>query len=321
MMTPMVRTLDVVALATLALALGACGNDIPSNDPDAPTTPPLVDAAPFEPPAGYTKLISRTWSLPAGATDTYRCARVTVPVDTYLTSIIAQAPGGTHHTVLSISDSSTAGPDGDYNCNVAELGMQMLYASGVGTSPLDFPTDVGVKIAAGTQIHLNLHLFNATEATLAGDSGIWVKASSTPPPTLAEMTFAGTFDIEIPSTNQPVTIQGGCTASQSYTLFALWPHMHQTAIHSKFELVHDGTTTTLLDEPYAFGEQTYWPQTPEVQVTAGDQIRVTCTYRNNTGDTIRFGDSSNAEMCFTGIYRYPAVGTNLFGCASGGNPL
>jgi hypothetical protein len=35
---------------------------------------------------------------------------------------------------------------------------------------------------------------------------------------------------------------------------------------------------------------------------------------NNTGTELRFGDSSNEEMCFTGMYKYPAGG-NLFQCA------
>ncbi len=87
--------------------------------------------------------------------------RFTVPADTYVTDIVAQAPAGTHHTVLSIAGSTgTAGADGEQDCSVGTLGMVMLYASGVGTDPLNFPAGVGLKITAGTQVHLNLHLFN-----------------------------------------------------------------------------------------------------------------------------------------------------------------
>ena len=67
-----------------------------------------ADAYVFEPPTGYTKLISRTWTLAAGEHDIYRCVRIHVPTDTYITSIIAQAPPGTHHTVLSIAISGFA---------------------------------------------------------------------------------------------------------------------------------------------------------------------------------------------------------------------
>jgi hypothetical protein len=218
--------------------------------------------------------------------------------------------------VLSISDSRTAGPDGDYNCNVGELGLVMLYASGVGTSPLDFPSGVGVKIAAGTQIHLNLHLFNATDAPLTGDSAILVKAQPTPPAMLAEMVFAGKFLFQIPASTMNYAVVGGCTvpADGDYTLFAVWPHMHQLATRSKVELIRAVASTVLHDGSYSFAEQNYYLKSPEVAVAAGDQLRVTCTYDNPTSQPVRFGESSNEEMCFSGLYRYPAANTGLFEC-------
>jgi hypothetical protein len=50
---------------------------------------------------------------------------------------------------------------------------------------------------------------------------------------------------------------------------------------------------------------------------SGDKLWTTCTYQNNTGNTMTFGESSLNEMCFTGIYRYPATGGNLFSCTTG----
>lgn len=278
----------------------------------------------FVPDPGYTKLISRPWTMPAGQPDTYRCARVTLTEDTFITNIMAQAPLGTHHTVLSIAGANgTSGPDGVYDCSVGTLGMVMLYASGVGTSPLDFPTDVGIKIPAGTQIHLNLHLFNASDEALEGESGIWVKKQATQPPILAEMVFAGKFLFSIPGNGMTTKATGGCTvpspanSDASFTLFALWPHMHQIATHSKFEIVRPGVQQPIVlhDMDYSFNEQTYWRQSPEFHVQEGDEIKVTCEWVNPSGQpTIIFGDSSNKEMCFTGMYRYPAANAGLFQC-------
>lgn len=293
---------------------GGTGDDDPTIDaPPGAVDAPGGDA--YVPPTGFTKLIGGSWTVPPGSNDRYHCARLTIANDTYVTNIVAEAPLGTHHTVLSISDGNTAGPDGEYACNVAELGMVMLYASGLGTSPLDFPTDVSVKIPAGTQIHLNLHLFNATDAPLSGTSAIHVKSQATPTPTLAEMVFAGTFRVLIPSNNQDTNIVGTCNNTRNFNLFAVWPHMHQLARHQKVELIRGMQTTVLHDDAYSFEEQTYFPQTPEVQVLSGDRIRVTCTYRNNTGQTVLWGESSNEEMCFTGLYRYPAAGADIFECS------
>lgn len=305
--------------AYLALVLFAfgCGGTNPGGGGDDVQTPmdaPAGNADAFVPPSGYTKLIGRTWTLQAGQHDIYKCVRVTIPTDTYVTNIEAQAPLGTHHTVLSIASGNVAGPDGEQDCQVQSLGMVMLYASGVGTSPLDFPSGVGVKIAAGTQVHLNLHLYNAGDEALSGESAIWVKSQATPPPMLAEMVFAGPLDLTIPanSTNYPVT--STCSITKPYSLFALWPHMHKAAIHQKVELLRGSNQPVVLhDMPYAFEEQKYWLQAPEVQLQNNDKIRVTCRYNNpSMTQAIEWGDGSDAEMCFAGMYRYPAAGSSLF---------
>lgn len=300
------------AIFVLVLGFAACGGTTnPGDDDGTPDAPGQPDAPPI--PDGFTRLIGRTWSLPAGATDTYRCVRVTIPTDTYITNIIAQAPAGTHHTVLSIAGGNgTAGPDGEQDCTVNTIGQEMMYASGVGTSPLDFPVGVGVKVGAGEQIHLNLHLFNATDQPINGDSAILVKQQPTPPPMIAEMVFGGTFQIVLPSSPNPRTLNGVCTANAPYTLFAVWPHQHQLGTHHKVELNRGGVRTLLHDAPYQFSEQEYYLKTPEVAIQQGDRIETACTWINNTGSTVTFGESSTQEMCFTGLYRYPAQNNGLF---------
>jgi len=303
-------------IGLLAIAAVGCGGGDSGggDDDDGPPTDGMgtPDAPPI--PPGYTRLIGRTWTLQPGSLDTYRCVRITVPQDMYITNIMAQAPLGTHHTVLSIMP----GTDGEQDCTVFTLGFVMLYASGVGTSPLDFPQGVGIKVAAGTHIHLNLHLYNAGDVPISGDSAILVKSQSTPPPMLAEMVFAGKMGFTIPY-NTPVQdypIEGGCTVSSPYTLFAVWPHMHKIAKHQRVELVRGTTTTVLHDLDYQFTEQKYYLKTPAIQVQANDRINVKCIYFNDTTHVVGYGDSSDDEMCFSGFYRYPATNAGLFQCTS-----
>jgi hypothetical protein len=129
---------------------------------------------------------------------------------------------------------------------------------------------------------------------------------------LAEMVFAGPLDFSIDP--GPDTVTSECVINKSYSLFALWPHMHKMATHQKIELVRGGSATTLHDMPYQFAEQKYWLQSPEVALQAQDKIRVTCSYENPNMAPVRFGDSSDEEMCFAGMYRYPAQGSSIF-CA------
>lgn len=307
----------------LCALLVACGgnpggggdDDVPGDGPD-----PAVDSAVV--PEGYVRLIGRTWSLPAPTSSTpdeYRCVRFTVPEDMYVTSIQAQAPAGTHHTVLSFSGSNgTSGADGnDDSCDFTNIGMDMLYASGLNESKLDFPAGVGLLLPAGKQLHLNLHLFNATDNPIAGDTAILVKTQSTPPPMLAEMVFAGKFIFQVqagqPGNPTTTTTTGGCNNNRTFTTFAVWPHQHQLGTHQKVSVVRNGVTTVLHDGPYDFQEQNYYLQDPMFDVLPGDRINVECTWQNE-GSAVGFGESSNQEMCFSGLYRFPAQNAGRFEC-------
>src|SRR4051794_26994920 len=81
----------------------------------SPETPP--DATPDAPsvPDPWTPLVTPSWSIPAGATDTYRCVRVQVPQDTWIAGYKSMGPTGTHHTVLTVTDQPN-GPVGEYDC-------------------------------------------------------------------------------------------------------------------------------------------------------------------------------------------------------------
>ncbi len=307
-------------LAALAL-LSACGKaPAQLGDDSAP------DASGVDGPikgedggvGGFQPLISRSWSVPAGG-EKYECVRQLVTEDMWVNAFRAISPLGTHHSVLTISTTSTQ--VGDYDCSASNLDYQMLYAAGVDTDDLTFPTGVAVHVVAGEYINLNLHLFNATDNDIDNaTSGVMVE--TIPAATVvheADMTFAGTFNINIPDDNTPHTAVGGCQAPADWHLFALWPHMHQTAIHQSMVVTHGATPTTMLDVDYSFFNQRNYPMA-ETIINEGDQISVTCTYQNNTavtdppGHTMVFGESSTEEMCFTGMYKYPAGG-GIFSCA------
>ena len=206
---------------------------------------------------------------------------------------------------------------GDYDCSAGTLDNEMLYAAGVGTDDLDFPPGVAMHIAAGTYINLNLHLFNASDIPISGTSGVLVKiVQQADVVHEADMMFSGSFLINVPSDNPPHVVHGQCKAPTDWHIFTLWPHMHQTATHQKWTYT-EGTNppVTLLDDDFLFAEQKNYP-IPDTLLKSGDKIDTYCTYVNNTGHTMTFGDGSDKEMCFTGMYKYPAGG-NLFSCAMG----
>lgn len=255
-------------------------------------------------------LISGDWTMPPG-TEGYVCVRKTVDEDLYVSGFEAINPTGTHHTLLTMGAPNA--PDGTTPCSAAENRPLSVFGSGVGTNPLDFPAGIAVKIAKGTQLLLNLHLFNTGADDLKGVSGTRVRTmAQADVEHVAEGILAGTIQIDLPP-GETKTTTGYCTMSSDVTLFAVAPHMHQLGIHEKVVAEPaKGSETVLLDADYDFNEQSYGLIDP-LKLAKGDRVRVECTHRNTTAKTVTFGESSLSEMCFTGLYRYPADGS-LFVC-------
>ena len=270
--------------------------------------------------AGWTSLISRSWNLDAG-TEKYECRKIQVMQDMWISGFRALSPLGTHHEVLTISNTPPPAPQDptqpyDYDCSAGNLDNEMLYAAGLNTDDLVFPPGDAVHVTAGQYININLHLFDVSDNPETGESGVLVQTidpSQVVHP--IDMTFSGTFNIDVPADGQQHTAIGGCQANQDIHVFALWPHMHQIGVHQTLTVTTNATPTTLLDTDYSFSDQKNYPM--EAVIPAGSQILTTCTYVNNTGSAITFGDSSTAEMCFTGMYKYPVGSINASGTGGG----
>jgi hypothetical protein len=288
---------------------GGAGRDaaVPEDaaQPDAPDDGFLTPAD-----DGWLTLIEGDWELPPDS-ESYTCVRLTVPRDVYLSEFAPVIPLGTHHTVLTVVSEPTQ-PDGITPCSASTNGSRSIYGSGVGTQPHAMPEGVAVKLKAGEQLLLNLHLFNSGSETLRGRSGTLAK-------TIAEAdvehesggVLAGPVQLEIPPGR--VTQTGRCTLERDMIIFGVMPHMHQTGSYMKVVAnSSDAGAVTLYDGPYDFEEQIQH-DVDFVSMRAGDVVDVECTYENDTGRTINWGDSSLAEMCFAGLLHYPAL-QNTFTC-------
>ena len=270
-------------------------------------------------PGTPTEIIGRDWTVQPGM-ETYKCIGIQVDHDMYIHGFKTLNPVGEHHTVLTVTDQlGGLGHTqlGEYDCSVLTLDLNMLFASGVGTDSMELPDGIGVEVKAGQYLNLNLHLFNTTDQPITAHSGI-VATPMDPVDAAhqAEMIFAGTVNIDVPA-GQTVTVGGGCTFQNNATLFTYWPHMHQHATHQKVTLTQNGVADVIHDQDFSFSEQKNYPLAPMLQIHAGDSLRTDCTYTNTGTTDVMFGDSSNSEMCFTGLYRYPKQAVSLFECTEG----
>ncbi|MAQ18066.1 MAG: hypothetical protein CMN30_31975 [Sandaracinus sp.] len=314
------RTVLLCLCALGAFAAG-CGDDEPMGEPDMGTTGPMdlggeePDLAPterdaFVPPGGDRFVLAAgDWTLPAG-TEGYRCVRATIDETIFVHEFFPIAPLGTHHTVVTF-DTTPSIPDGVEECNATTNAPDMIYGSGVGTDPLTLPDGVAVKIPAGSQILVNLHLFNASGEELTGNSGIEVVTyAEASVEHEAEVLLGGPVGFSIPARTEGHVIDGGCTMQDDVTIFGMMPHMHEYGVYMSVE----AEGTTLFDGPYSFDNQKYRIFDEPLQVSAGTRVNVECTYDNPTDRSVGFGDSTLQEMCFALLYRYPALGDGVF-CA------
>lgn len=300
---------------TFIAALAGCGGKVVVDDDDTHTSTTSssgssstsTSSSSGGPDGEWTTLIDGTWDLTAG-TEGYWCTLKTIQQDTYIKAFRAISPAGTHHTLLLRA--SGGQPDGESSCGPT-LGADMYHASGVGTDDLTFPPGVAVKIPAGTQLMLNLHLFNTTSGPLDGVSGTQVKiVPASEVQQIAEMILAGPTSIEVPP-NGSQTVEGTCHFPGASTIATVWPHMHQYGTHMKVTYEGASGTKVLHDGAYSFGDQKNYPIDP-LPVAPGETIRIQCTYQNPTSQPVYWGDSSKAEMCFAGLYRYPALDQSCF---------
>ena len=275
-----------------AIVLVACSDE---------GTPPM-DMVPTD----FVSLLTADWNM-APEDEGYWCARTTADRDLYIKEFRPIAPQGTHHTALSLD--AAGGEDGVFPCEASTTGFQILFGSGLGTESFALPEGVAFKVEAGTQLLLNLHLYNYGDAMLTGRSGIEVKLAN-PVDVVheAETIYVMNFDLEVPTGESTHTVE--CTMRSPTTVFGVFPHMHTLGTHMK-GVVHrggiGGEQVVIHDLPFDFEEQLDYAVEP-IEVGDDDVITGDCTFFN-PGDPVSFGDSTDSEMCVLGIYRYPREGS------------
>lgn len=240
--------------------------------------------------AQWQTLVTGDWSLPPGGEITSDLHTVQLDHDIFVGAIRPISPQGTHHAVLAI---------GNFQAG------NILYASGVDTNALQFPPGVGLRLRAGDDIVLQLHVFNPSQEAISGTSGIEV--IEIPPGEVeqeADIYLPGPLNLDIPP-NQTSTKTSTCVVGSDQTIFAVFPHMHQLGSHFKTTLTVGGESSVLHDDDYDFNHQAFIPFDP-ITLSPGDSITTECTWNNTTSQSVSWGESSTTEMCFSIMYRYPA---------------
>lgn len=268
------------------------------NQPDAYVMPPN---------SKMVRLIEAQYSIPAGQ-EFYQCTRVDATEQLDILKLIPVAPNGTHHTVFATDPSKGTVGTSRNDCGAIGLDWKPLFASGVGSPALTMPPGVSLRIASGNQMVLNLHLYNASGATITGTAALDAVVSTDPSALEpAGVPFVGpppAGQFRIPSN---VMMTDRCKVSRDTQFFAVFPHMHQKGRHIKIWAETGGGQQVVWDKDYDFNDQSFGSFTP-IQLTAGDTIHVACEWDPSAAN-VALGDSSDQEMCFAISYVYPPVAT------------
>jgi Copper type II ascorbate-dependent monooxygenase, C-terminal domain len=181
-----------------------------------------------------------------------------------------------------------------------------MYLAGPGTTQLTFSGGKGVHVAAGQYLMLVTHLNNTSASTVTASTVIEGRVAAAKDVTTAiDMFIAGTVTFQLPADQDSIPINGGCGTVADSHLVADVPLMRALGTHSLVTITNTGLDVKLFDASFDPQHVVYSTLSSDFDVPAGSHINVTCTYDNTTGSVVGFGQSSQDELCFAGIYRYP----------------
>jgi hypothetical protein len=307
-----------LALSCLLVAVAACGTEADGDD-DMP--PPLTGDK-------YT-LSYGPVMVPPGVEAT-KCVDVRLSNTTeikihQMRNLLSE---GSHHLIVYKDDMTTTERTTPYDCEpfTGALNLSGMVAPVMITQKaedaLTLPDRVAYTFAPGQMVRIEMHYINSSDAPLE------VRATSefysVPESAIdheANILFIGTPDISIPAGAMkdvqayfnPSRAQLDLTGAK---FFAITGHTHK---HGRNVTVSTATTSagarTSVYAPSVFdwSEPETTVHAPEFSMPAGLQsgFDIKCSYHNTSNQTVGFGESANAEMCFFWAYYYPSKGSHV----------
>src|SRR5664279_4851213 len=301
-----------LTLIILAVAIGAvpgCTKADTTGDDDGSGSVQLV--AGFDPPpvaAGYKRYITpAVYKLQPGE-DKMFCTWIEAPAgdDVDILDVQGYQSKTGHHLVLySTSETSQDAPVGfSRECTTNDM-VSVEFLGGVGGegggNVTELPVGYVFREGQGRMLLANTHYLNATDSVLDVQSVVDVKSA----PTSASLKPAGMavinyLDFQIPANSSSYTVDAYCTWPMDTSLFMWSNHMHGDGMSAYSEAKRpDGTIIPLVTDTSWQAEEAFnpawkhWDVSTPTMIHAGDEMHVSCTWKNPTNAMVLFPD----EMC------------------------
>lgn len=286
----------------------------------APSGSPADDTAPVEiptltpPPAGEGFQVAMFGTAPPNA-ESWICSVYNLPTTQAeaVNSVQYLQNEGTHHMTLSTTAlSDTPLSEGTYDCadlyadsSLMEDVVMMFGNQGDAEGTLTLPEGVAANLPAGIQVLQEIHYVNPTAEEVPLYS--YLNAWTIPQDEVVDGIWGGSVRdefLEIPAQTEH-TEWSRCVMNEDVEVQFLASHTHAQA--TNFTIApFDGVTT---GDVFYTNDDWHDPKieqyTPALTVPAGQGFEFSCTWFNDTDETLHYGLLSTDEMCNMAIIFTP----------------
>lgn len=229
--------------------------------------------------------------------ETYKCQNFDNPFggkDAAIKSVVSEMAPGSHHLHLyHMTTSSTRKLE---DCTIQDF-HPLLYAASSPHSEITYADGMAAKVLGSAGLRVQLHYINVTEKPL--DVSATVKLSpvdyASVSKWISELYF-NQLGVRVPP-GKGVTVSTSCAIPKTYGpigLVAGGTHMHKRGVRFTAKT----STGAMLADVATWDEPPALKYDPPIMLNPGDTISWTCTYDNDTGKTLTFGESAeDNEMC------------------------
>lgn len=260
---------------------------------------------------GGTKTVTLTmgpFTVPASS-EVFKCQNFANPFggqDTDIDEYDETMTTGSHHMFLFFQSGATDGPLQD--CAAGGLTFYPYpFMAQSPTAQLTYPSGVGSRIPGTMGFMVNAHFVNVTahdfQATITVSMHIAEPGSVKQ---YAGVVFMNNIDLVIPPTNAPYDATATCTLPQDMIVLQANAHMHQRATNFVAK-----TDTQTLYTTTSWNNGIPEKYTPPMELKAGQAVTWTCSYTNDTGVPLTFGESAERNvMCIYMMQFFPLADPN-----------
>jgi hypothetical protein len=261
----------------------------------------------------------------------FLCYYVTLPNDIQVGAFRSWMTEGSSHHFILYQLASPSQPSGTINTCAAGNGTWVYGTSTPGEIVgMDMPPGVGLPMAAGTQVMLNMHFINPGDTvSYPGMKLNILYANDVQYKAGVVVSFNTQINVPPATGNGPgtQTVSGTCRATPGSQFFTMATHTHKHGVTATIHLTQGGQTTELVhtgpapsyppDQAPETGADYQHPgvanwTAPNFLTTGqGDYFTYSCSYENDGSSPVVVGQyAATNEMCMMMAYYYPAASSS-----------